>query len=90
MTSRLEVQGPLTSFTQPFKMKNAFLTAPLFYHIGDYHDDIVTQLAAHKQSTDEIHVQQSLFGCGKHGQITFREYCKKGCVGGDKKDDYCS
>ncbi|KAI0898820.1 hypothetical protein F4806DRAFT_493325 [Annulohypoxylon nitens] len=59
-------------------------------HRGDYHDDIVTQLQAHRQSTDEIHVQQSLFGCGKHGQITFRQYCSKGCVGGDKKDDYCS
>ncbi|KAI2468680.1 hypothetical protein F4781DRAFT_397513 [Annulohypoxylon bovei var. microspora] len=57
---------------------------------GDYRDDIVTQLNGVHQSTDNTHIQQSLFGCGNHGTISFKQYCKNGCIGGDKKDDYCT
>lgn len=59
-------------------------------NLGDYRDDIVTELQATGQSTDDQHIQQSLFNCLSNGQIDFTSFCDSGCVGGDSSDDYCT
>ncbi|EHK15284.1 uncharacterized protein TRIVIDRAFT_38080 [Trichoderma virens Gv29-8] len=55
-----------------------------------YRDDIIVELKASHQPTDGRHIDHSLFSCLQHGKIDFQKFCNNGCVGGDKKDDYCS
>ncbi|KAJ0119700.1 hypothetical protein J7T55_013903 [Diaporthe amygdali] len=57
---------------------------------GNYHDHIVETLDAEGQSTDDVHIRNSLFDCLSNGDIRYRDYCYKGCGGIDSKDaDYC-
>ncbi|KAI1124297.1 hypothetical protein F5Y10DRAFT_249676 [Nemania abortiva] len=57
---------------------------------GDYINKIITNLEANNEPTDDLHVQQSLWTCLDHGDISFKEYCTLGCNGGDDNDDYCN
>ncbi|KAI9640592.1 hypothetical protein NHQ30_010891 [Ciborinia camelliae] len=57
---------------------------------GDYITKIQTNLLANSLPTSDIYVKQSLWGCIEHGDIKFLQFCAAGCVGGDKKDDYCT
>ncbi|KAI1469316.1 uncharacterized protein F4812DRAFT_470337 [Daldinia caldariorum] len=56
----------------------------------DYINKIITNLRANNMPTDDNTIQQSLWSCLEHGDIQFKEMCTRGCVGGDKKDDYCT
>ncbi|KAK9775987.1 putative Killer toxin Kp4 domain-containing protein [Seiridium cardinale] len=64
-------------------------SAMLMIPLGDYVTKIITNLRASNEPTDDPHIQQGLWTCIEHGDISFKEYCTLGCVGGDKKDDYC-
>ncbi|KAI1163346.1 hypothetical protein F5B18DRAFT_319512 [Nemania serpens] len=57
---------------------------------GDYINKITTDLQANNQPTDNQHINQSLWTCLDHGDISFRQFCSSGCNGGDKSDDYCN
>lgn len=39
--------------------------------------------------TDDTAINESLWSCLEHGDIAYLEMCNAGCIGGDKKDDYC-
>ncbi|KAI0908522.1 hypothetical protein F4823DRAFT_563718 [Ustulina deusta] len=57
---------------------------------SDYINKIITNLRANNEPTDDQHIQQGLWTCLDHGDISFKEYCSLGCNGGDKNDDYCN
>ncbi|KAI1376638.1 hypothetical protein F4677DRAFT_419115 [Hypoxylon crocopeplum] len=57
---------------------------------GDYITKIITNLRANNMPTDDNTIKQSLWSCLEHGDISFKEMCSLGCIGGDKKDDYCT
>ncbi|KAF3059739.1 hypothetical protein GL218_04613 [Daldinia childiae] len=57
---------------------------------GDYINKIITNLRANNMPTDDNTIKQSLWSCLEHGDIQFKEMCTRGCVGGDKNDDYCT
>ncbi|KAJ6474876.1 hypothetical protein C8R45DRAFT_1217260 [Mycena sanguinolenta] len=57
---------------------------------GNYQDHIVQVLEANGQSTDEAHIDYSLFDCLSGGEIRFIEFCSNGCGGTTSTaDDYC-
>ncbi|KAM0811611.1 putative Killer toxin Kp4 domain-containing protein [Seiridium cardinale] len=70
-------------------LASAGLVAADSCNAGDYVTKIITNLRASNEPTDDPHIQQGLWTCIEHGDISFKEYCTLGCVGGDKKDDYC-
>lgn len=57
---------------------------------GDYITKINTNLLANDMPTSDLYVKQSLWACIEHGDIKLLQFCAAGCVGGDKKDDYCT
>ncbi|KAI0552660.1 hypothetical protein F4679DRAFT_581171 [Xylaria curta] len=57
---------------------------------GDYVNKIITNLQANNEPTDDQHINQSLWACLEHGDISFKSYCTLGCNGGDSNDDYCN
>ncbi|KAI0844048.1 hypothetical protein F5Y00DRAFT_266970 [Daldinia vernicosa] len=57
---------------------------------GDYRTKIIESLRANKMPTDDNTVDQSLFICLEGGDISFKEMCSRGCIGGDTNDDYCT
>ncbi|KAI0437316.1 hypothetical protein F4803DRAFT_570954 [Xylaria telfairii] len=56
---------------------------------GDYVTRITTHLRASNLTTEDYNIENSLWACIYHGEITFVEMCWFGCVGGTKRDDYC-
>ncbi|KAI1381195.1 hypothetical protein F4677DRAFT_119323 [Hypoxylon crocopeplum] len=59
---------------------------------GNYFANIIEELEANGQSTDQNHVEQSLFVCGDDkgaAHAHFQAFCPNGCQGGDKKNDFC-
>ncbi|KAJ7020742.1 hypothetical protein C8F04DRAFT_1274579 [Mycena alexandri] len=57
---------------------------------GNYHDHIVQTLTAAGQSTDEAHVDNSLFDCLSGGEIRFISFCANGCGGTTTTNaDFC-
>ncbi|KAK6085167.1 hypothetical protein SCUP234_02108 [Seiridium cupressi] len=71
-------------------LASAGLVAAKSCNTGDYHTKIITNLRASNEPTDDQHIQQGLWTCIEHGDISFKEYCSLGCVGGDSNDDYCN
>ncbi|PVH79009.1 hypothetical protein DL98DRAFT_516367 [Cadophora sp. DSE1049] len=59
---------------------------------GNYYSDIINSLNNAHQSTDQDHVNFSLFLCSGDDDVPFRQYCGPGrCVdGGRGVSDYCS
>lgn len=60
-------------------------------HSGNYRKDILAYLRASHQSTDENHVNFSLFYCAGADAVPWQQYCGVlGCNdGGTGRDDYC-
>lgn len=57
---------------------------------GNYRDHIVETLQSAGQSTDERHIQSSIFDCLGDGDIRYRGFCSQGCAGvGSDNPDYC-
>ncbi|KAI1372959.1 hypothetical protein F4677DRAFT_462687 [Hypoxylon crocopeplum] len=56
---------------------------------GDYISKIKINLEAHDFDTDKTTINNSLWDCTEHGDISLREVCHNKCQGGDSKDDYC-
>ncbi|KAI1821590.1 hypothetical protein F4861DRAFT_518362 [Xylaria intraflava] len=56
---------------------------------GDYINKIVTNLEANHVKTTDYNINNSLWACTSHGDISFKSLCSVGCHGGDKNDDYC-
>ncbi|KAM3075284.1 hypothetical protein ACMFMF_005962 [Clarireedia jacksonii] len=61
-------------------------------HKGNYYNDIIGSLQSAGQSTDQDHVNYSLFYCRGDDDIPFQKFCGAGrCTdGGSGKSDYCS
>ncbi|KAG4420685.1 hypothetical protein IFR04_006173 [Cadophora malorum] len=59
---------------------------------GNYYSDIINSLNNARQSTDQDHVNFSLFLCSGEDDVPFQKYCGAGrCVdGGSGRSDYCS
>ncbi|KAF7907366.1 uncharacterized protein EAF01_004953 [Botrytis porri] len=59
---------------------------------GNYYADIINSLSAAGQSTDQDHVNFSLFLCRGNDDVPFQRFCGAGrCVdGGAGRSDYCS
>ncbi|KAE9382111.1 hypothetical protein N431DRAFT_476794 [Stipitochalara longipes BDJ] len=59
---------------------------------GNYYADIINSLSASRQSTDQDHVNFSLFLCSGDDDVPFQKFCGAGrCVdGGSGHSDYCS
>lgn len=62
----------------------------LTYLIGDYVTRITTHLRASNLTTEDYNIENSLWACIHHGDITFVDMCWFGCVGGTKRDDFCA
>jgi hypothetical protein len=57
---------------------------------GNYHDHIVQVLIANGVSTNEAHVDNSLFDCLSGGEIRFIRFCPNGCGGTTTTNpDFC-
>ncbi|KAJ7024970.1 hypothetical protein C8F04DRAFT_1269714 [Mycena alexandri] len=66
------------------------LAAQQSCNAGNYHDHIVQTLTAAGQSTDEAHVDNSLFDCLSGGEIRFISFCANGCGGTTTTNaDFC-
>ncbi|KAH8166093.1 hypothetical protein CIB48_g2184 [Xylaria polymorpha] len=57
---------------------------------GDYVTRITTHLRASNLTTEDYNIENSLWACIHHGDITFVDMCWFGCVGGTKRDDFCA
>ncbi|KAK8112927.1 hypothetical protein PG984_013453 [Apiospora sp. TS-2023a] len=59
---------------------------------GNYYADIIRALEDAHQSTDQAHVEDSVFHCGGPDTIPFQRFCGSGrCKdGGKNHDDYCN
>ncbi|KAI1498686.1 hypothetical protein F5X99DRAFT_314953 [Biscogniauxia marginata] len=57
---------------------------------GDYITKIKVNLIANGQPTTDYYVEESLWTCLEHGDITLEKVCSYGCSGGDKRDDTCN
>ncbi|KAI0195561.1 hypothetical protein EV127DRAFT_404303 [Xylaria flabelliformis] len=57
--------------------------------IGDYTTKMIVRLRAHNVSTQDYNIKNSLWACIEHDELEYIELCSVGCVGGNKREDYC-
>ncbi|KAI0438987.1 hypothetical protein F4803DRAFT_532869 [Xylaria telfairii] len=70
--------------------KNGLYCGQSLLNRGNYNDHIILVLKANGQPTDTAHIVNSRFSCGDNGEITFLQYCERGCSGvGNSDDDFC-
>ncbi|KAI0468902.1 hypothetical protein F4859DRAFT_516649 [Xylaria cf. heliscus] len=70
--------------------KNGLYCGQSLINRGNYNDHIIQVLETAGQPTDTAHILNSRFSCGSNGDITFLQFCAKGCSGvGSTDDDYC-
>ncbi|KAI1126603.1 hypothetical protein F5Y10DRAFT_266922 [Nemania abortiva] len=70
--------------------KNGLYCGQSLLNRGNYNDHIIQVLKDNGQPTDTAHIVNSRFSCGDNGDITFIQYCDKGCSGvGNSGDDFC-